>query len=77
LLNPIGQLIFGDIPDLVGRDFAEVVHLLFPAIISAQVLARQELEDSREALRRDDRRKNVYLRWPTNCAIRLRQLLIH
>jgi PAS domain S-box-containing protein len=119
-INPIAQLIFGDIPDLIGRDFAEVIHLLWTkeyaqevvlqfrhtletgesfAVseraewridrnrteyyewridrillpdghygivyyfrdISAQVLARQELEESREALRRDDRRKSEFL----------------
>jgi len=119
-INPIAELIFGDIPDLVGRDFPEVLHLLWAreyadevildfrhtlktgesfAVnergewridrnrteyyewridrirlpdgqygvvcyfrdISAQVLARQELENSREALRRDDRRKSEFL----------------
>ncbi|MBV8357065.1 MAG: response regulator [Deltaproteobacteria bacterium] len=119
-INPIAQLIFGDIPNLIGRDFDEVIHLLWtkeyadeivqhfrhtletgeafaaPEIaqrrldrnrteyyewridrillpdgqygvvcyfrdIAAQILARQELEESREALRRDDRRKSEFL----------------
>jgi PAS domain S-box-containing protein len=119
-INPIAQVIFGDILDLIGRDFAEVIRLLWAREyadevildfrhtletgesfamnergewridrnrteyyewridrillpdgqygvvcyfrdISAQVLARQELEDSREALRRDDRRKSEFL----------------
>jgi PAS domain S-box-containing protein len=119
-INPIAQVIFGEIPNLIGRDFDEAVHLIwakdyadeivershqtltdgqsfavreraarridrnrteyyewridrillpdglygvvcYVRDISAQVLARQELEESREALRRDDRRKSEFL----------------
>jgi PAS domain S-box-containing protein len=29
-VNPIARAVFGDIPDLIGRDFDEVIHLVWP-----------------------------------------------
>ena len=29
-VNPKTMPVFGDIPDLIGRDFAEVMHILWP-----------------------------------------------
>ena len=29
LVNPTARLVFGDIPDLIGRDFGEVIHILW------------------------------------------------
>ena len=28
--EPVARPVFGDIPDLVGRDFDEVIHVLWP-----------------------------------------------
>jgi PAS domain S-box-containing protein len=120
LVNPIACPVFGNIPDLIGRDFDQVIHMIWPQEyadelaqrfrhcletgksyecperaeqridrnatecyqwridrtllpdgqygvvcyfrdISAEVRARQELEQSREALRRDASRKSEFL----------------
>ena len=34
------RAVFGDITDLFGRDFAEVVHILWPAIVADEIIAR-------------------------------------
>ncbi len=45
-VNPIAQPVFGDIPDLVGRDFDEVIHILWDKSYADEVveLFRQTLE---------------------------------
>ena len=37
-VNPIARLVFGEIPDLIGRDFSEVMRLLWPQAYAAEVV---------------------------------------
>ena len=39
-VNPVARPVFGDIPDLIGRDFEEVVHILWPKAYADEVVAR-------------------------------------
>lgn len=39
-VNPLARLVFGNIPDLVGRDFDEVIHTLWPQAYADEVSAR-------------------------------------
>jgi PAS domain S-box-containing protein len=39
-VNPTAQPVFGDIPDLIGRDFDEVVHILFPTARADELVRR-------------------------------------
>lgn len=39
-VNPKALPVFGDIPDLIGRDFDEVVHLLWPDHYADEIVAR-------------------------------------
>lgn len=39
-VNPTARLVFGDIPDLIGRDFAEVMHMLWPQKYADEVVGR-------------------------------------
>ena len=38
-INPAARPVFGDIPDLVGRDFADVLHILWPQSFAGEVAA--------------------------------------
>jgi diguanylate cyclase (GGDEF)-like protein/PAS domain S-box-containing protein len=40
VVNPAGEAVFGGIPDLIGRDFVEVLDLLLPADVAAAITAR-------------------------------------
>jgi PAS domain S-box-containing protein len=39
-VNPVALPVFGDIPELIGRDFAEVIHILWSPSFAAQIVAR-------------------------------------
>jgi PAS domain S-box-containing protein len=39
-VNPIARPVFGDIPDLIGRDFGEVIHILWPKEFADEIVAR-------------------------------------
>jgi PAS domain S-box-containing protein len=39
-VNPVALPVFGDIPDLIGRDFSEVIHTLWPPAFAAEVVGR-------------------------------------
>ncbi len=39
-VNPTAREVFGDIPDLIGRDFDEVIHILWPKEFADEVVAR-------------------------------------
>ena len=45
-VNPSTFEVFGDIPDLIGRDFDEVIHILWPQALADEVvrLFRRTLE---------------------------------
>jgi PAS domain S-box-containing protein len=38
-MNPTARAVFGDIPDLVGRDFAETIHLMWPKAYADRISA--------------------------------------
>jgi PAS domain S-box-containing protein len=40
LANPAARQLFGDIPDLIGRDFGEVIHILWPQAYADELVAR-------------------------------------
>jgi PAS domain S-box-containing protein len=40
IVNPAARPVFGDIPDLVGRDFDEVMHILWPSAYADELVAR-------------------------------------
>ncbi len=39
-INPTARPVFGDIPNLIGRDFGEIVHILWPQDYADEVVAR-------------------------------------
>ncbi len=39
-VNPVARPVFGDIPDLIGRDFDEVIHILWPAQQADEIVRR-------------------------------------
>jgi len=39
-VNPVARPVFGEIPQLIGRDFSEVMHILWPAGYADEVVAR-------------------------------------
>ncbi|HEX6843177.1 MAG TPA: response regulator, partial [Stellaceae bacterium] len=39
-VNPTAQPVFGNIPELIGRDFEEVIHILWPKAYADEVVAR-------------------------------------
>jgi PAS domain S-box-containing protein len=40
LVNPAARPVFGDIPDLIGRDFGEVIHILWPRPYAEELVTR-------------------------------------
>jgi PAS domain S-box-containing protein len=70
-INPIGKLIFGDISDLIGRDFAEVIHLLWTKPYADEVVQRfRHTLETGESLMvpelaewRIDRNRTEYYEW--------------
>ena len=73
-LNPTALAVFGDIPDLIGRDFDEVIHILWDKPHADEVvrLFRHTLEtgeryDAPEHIeQRLDRRVTEYYEWRIN-----------
>ena len=73
-VNPTALPVFGDIPDLVGRDFDEVIHVLWPEDYAQEVvrLFRHTLETgepyvaSEHIEERRDRQVREYYEWRIN-----------
>ena len=73
-VNPIAAPVFGDIPDLIGRDFGEVIHLLWASDYADEVvrLFRHTLETGEtyvtheRAEYRIDRGTTEYYEWRTD-----------
>ena len=73
-VNPVALPMFGDIPDLVGRDFDSVMHVLWPKDYADEIvqLFRRTLETGEphlvpESIReRRDRRLTEYYEWQIN-----------
>jgi len=40
LMNPIAMLVFGEIPDLIGRDFDKAIHILWPKPSADEIVRR-------------------------------------
>jgi PAS domain S-box-containing protein len=73
-VNPTALPVFGDIPDLVGRNFDEVIHILWPEDYAGEVvrLFRHTLETgepyvaSEHIEERRDRKVREYYEWRIN-----------
>ncbi len=73
-VNPAARPVFGDIPDLIGRDFAEVMRILWPQVHAEQIIRifRHTLETGEPhaepefAERRADRGVTEYYDWRIN-----------
>jgi PAS domain S-box-containing protein len=73
-LNPTALAVFGDIPDLIGRDFDEVVHILWPGHHADEVVRvfRRTLQTGEPYVapehieQRLDRRVTEYYEWQIN-----------
>jgi PAS domain S-box-containing protein len=73
-VNPTARPVFGDIPDLVGRDFDEVIHILWPKDYADEVvrLFRHTLETGEPYVtperieERRDRKVREYYEWRIN-----------
>jgi PAS domain S-box-containing protein len=73
-VNPAAMPVFGDLPDLIGRDFAEVIHQLWPQAYADDVIVRfrhtlatgepyfvpERIEERR------DRKMKEYYEWQIN-----------
>ena len=72
--NPTARAVFGDIPDLIGQDFDEVIHLLWPKTYADDVvrLFRHTLETGEAYFapehieKRLDRGVTEYYEWQVN-----------
>ena len=73
-VNPTALPVFGDIPDLVGRDFGEVIHILWPKDYADEVvrLFRHTLDTGEPYVtyehieERRDRKVKEYYEWRIN-----------
>jgi PAS domain S-box-containing protein len=73
-VNPTALPMFGDIPDLVGRDFGDVIHILWPTDYADEVvrLFRHTLETGEPYVtyehieERRDRKVKEYYEWRIN-----------
>jgi len=73
-VNPVALLAFGDIPDLIGRDFGEVMHILWSAEYADEIvrLFRHTLETGEPCFvperieERRDRGVTEYYEWQIN-----------
>jgi PAS domain S-box-containing protein len=73
-VNPVARPVFGDIPDLVGRDFAEVIHLLWPEDYADEIVRvfRRTLRTGEPYFaperveQRKDRKVTEYYEWQVN-----------
>jgi PAS domain S-box-containing protein len=70
-INPVALQVFGDIPDLIGRDFDHVIHILWPRADADELVRifRHTLETGESyhrpewAERRSDRGVTEYYEW--------------
>jgi PAS domain S-box-containing protein len=73
-VNPVARPVFGDIPDLIGRDFDEVIHVLWPKAYADEIVERfRHTLDTGEAYfvaerieERRDRGVREYYEWQIN-----------
>jgi PAS domain S-box-containing protein len=73
-VNPVALPVFGQIPDLIGRDFDDVVHILWPRALAEKIVGifRHTLETGEPhhtpelAERRVDRGVTEYYDWRIN-----------
>ena len=73
-VNPIGLPSFGNIPDLIGRDFSEVMHIVWPTTKADEIVAqfRHTLETGEACVvpelaeQRADRETIEYFEWQIN-----------
>ena len=73
-VNPVAKPVFGDIPDLVGRDFDQVIHRLWPKAYADEVVKifRRTLETGEPHVvperigQRLDRGVTEYYEWQVN-----------
>jgi PAS domain S-box-containing protein len=73
-VNPVARPVFGDIPDLIGRDFGSVIHVLWPEDHADEIvrlfrrtLATGEPHVVPESIHeRRDRRVTEYYEWQIN-----------
>ncbi|MGQ0593174.1 MAG: PAS domain-containing protein [Gammaproteobacteria bacterium] len=73
-VNPSTFQVFGDIPDLIGRDFDEVIHILWPKAYADEIvqLFRRTLETGEPYItpvrieERLDRGVTEYYEWQIN-----------
>ena len=73
-MNPIARPVYGDIPDLIGRDYAEVLHIVWPAAQADEAIKqfRHTLETGEPCFvpemieKRADRQTTEYYEWQIN-----------
>jgi PAS domain S-box-containing protein len=73
-LNPTARAVFGNIPDLIGRDFDEVIHILWPNPYADELVQRfrhtlktGEPDSNPEHIeQRHDRRVTEFYEWRIN-----------
>jgi len=73
-INPTARTVFGDIPDLIGRDFDEIIHILWPNPYADELVQRfrhtlktGEPDSNPEHIeQRRDRRVTEYYEWRIN-----------
>jgi PAS domain S-box-containing protein len=71
LVNPIALPVFGDIPNLIGRDFGEVINIIWPSEYADEIVRRfrhtletgESYETPERAERRADREVTEYYEW--------------
>ena len=70
-VNPTALPVFGNIPDLIGSDFSEVIHLLWPKDKADETIARfrqtmatgESHHEAESIEKRADRRQVEYYEW--------------
>jgi PAS domain S-box-containing protein len=73
-VNPKARPVFGDIPDLIGRDFGEVIRILWPRALADEIIRifRHTLDtgephyEPERAERREDTGQMEYYEWLTS-----------
>ncbi|HKQ25744.1 MAG TPA: ATP-binding protein [Burkholderiales bacterium] len=73
-MNPVALPVFGEIPDLVGRDFDEVIHMIWPKAYADEIVQRfrHTLETGEPHIvperieERLDRKVTEYYEWQIN-----------
>ena len=73
-MNPVARAVFGDIPDLIGKDFDTVIHVLWPQAYADEVVRvfRHTLETGEPYVvaerveERLDRKVREYYEWQVN-----------